>query len=231
MANNLHEGHRQRIIKEYLSVGWNEHTPEHKILETLLFYCVPRVDTNPLAHELLNRFGNIANILDAPVEELCKFKGLSCHGAALLKMIIPVSKIYLKEKQEQAPDFADYDDIGDFLLERMSGLTEEKSAVLLLAPSGKFIDFKILSSGDVGSVGVSIRDLLKVCLDCHAEIIVLCHNHPGGVALPSGMDVAFTEHLIRALDNTGIRLIDHIIIADCDYISMSQSKEYSHLFT
>ena len=85
--DNLHEGHRDRIRQEFLQHGFDQNTPPHKILEILLFYCVQRADTNPIAHELINKYGSVAAVLDAPVEELAAFKGLSERSAVLLKLI------------------------------------------------------------------------------------------------------------------------------------------------
>ena len=72
-----HDGHRQRLKTEFLARP--DSFPDHKLLELLLFYANPRSDTNPLAHELIDRFGSLAGVLDAPVEELCKVKGVGEH--------------------------------------------------------------------------------------------------------------------------------------------------------
>ncbi len=80
-----HDGHRQRLKTEFLARP--DSFPDHKLLELLFFYANPRSDTNPLAHELIDRFGSLAGVLDAPPEELCKVKGMGKHGAVLLKTV------------------------------------------------------------------------------------------------------------------------------------------------
>ena len=68
----IHDGHRQRVKDRFCQEGL-DHFEEHQVLELLLFYCIPRVDTNPLAHKLLDHFGSLTNVLEAPVEELTEF--------------------------------------------------------------------------------------------------------------------------------------------------------------
>lgn len=68
-----HTGHRDRLRKEFMARP--ESFPDHKVLELLLFYVLPRQDTNPLAHDLLDRFGSLQGVLDAPPEALSQVKG------------------------------------------------------------------------------------------------------------------------------------------------------------
>ena len=110
--DNIHNGHRDRIRQEFLQHGFDQNTPPHKILELLLFYCVQRADTNPIAHELINKYGSVAAVLDAPLEELAAFKGLSERSAVLLKLIMPTARRYIYDKSAQKPTFASLDSIG-----------------------------------------------------------------------------------------------------------------------
>lgn len=230
MADNVHEKHRERVRKEFLENGINENTPAHKILEHLLFYCIPRIDTNPIAHQMIEKYGSISGVLDAPVEELADFKGMSERSAVLLKMIMPVARRYLYDKSVARKQFSSLDDIGKYILERYVGFTEEKAGILCLNAAGSLLGFTFISEGDISSVGISIRELIKIAIDLDATVVVLCHNHPSGIALPSGNDVALTEMAAQSLSYVGIRLLDHIITANGDFISMAQSSEYSHIF-
>lgn len=230
MAENLHKGHRERVLNDFLKNGFNEQTPPHKVLEFLLFYCVPRIDTNELAHELINKYGSVSGVLDAPIEELAKFKGLSLRGATLLKLIIPVSNIYRLEKADKIARFNSIGEIGKYLFERVRFFQTERFAVLILGADGKYKDFEILSNGDVNSVNISVRELLKLCLDKNGVIIAIAHNHPSGIAIPSSEDIALTRQLSEALSHAGLRLIDHIIAVNDDYVSMAESPEYSNIF-
>ncbi len=228
--SNVHDGHRERVRQEFLQHGFDCNTPPHKILELLLFYCVHRADTNPIAHELVKKYGSVAAVLDAPIDELASFKGLSERSAVLLKLIMPIAQRYIYDKQEQKPTFRSLDSIGKYMLGRFLGESKEKVAVTCLDTKGSMLDFSLLGEGDFDSVGVSNRALAKKALDCNAAAVVICHNHPNGVALPSDNDVEFTKQAAVALRGIGVQLIDHIIIADTDFVSMAQSEKYGYIF-
>lgn len=230
MDKNLHEGHRERIRGEFLQHGFDNNTPPHKILELLLFYCVQRTDTNPIAHELIAKYGSVAGVLDAPLEELAAFKGLSERSAVLLKMIMPIARRYLYDKSEQKPTFCSFDAIGKYILRRYIGETKEKIGVMCLDAKGSLIGFDFLSEGDLSSVGLSMRDLAKTALSGNATAAVLCHNHPNGIAVPSESDEAITKQAAETLSKIGVQLIDHIVVGDTDFVSMAQSEQYGYIF-
>lgn len=230
MDKNLHEGHRERVRQEFLQHGFSENTPPHKILELLLFYCVQRADTNPIAHELIAKYGSIAAVLDAPVQELAAFKGMSERSAVLLKLIMPTAQRYIYDKQEQKPTFCSLDSIGKYILGRYLGETQEKLGVMCLDAKGALLSFDFLSEGDISSVGMSSRELAKAVLKSNATAAVLCHNHPNGIALPSDSDVLLTKQAAETLSNIGVQLIDHIIVCDTDFVSMAQSEQYGYIF-
>jgi len=226
---NLHEGHRDRMKSEFLEKGLNGMQP-HRILELLLFYCVPRCDTNPLAHELINRYKTLAGVLDAPVDELLTFKGITKNNVGLLKMIVPLSRLYLQDKEAKITAFNSINEIGDYLLNRYFGFTEEKFGILCMDSSAKPLGFQIMGEGDINSVGVSTRNIIEYALSTKATSVVMVHNHPSGIALPSNQDIAITEQVKAALSHIGVKLVDHIIIAENDYISLYQTNKYKYIF-
>ncbi len=230
MGDNIHEGHRQRLKREFLNNGIDEKTPPHKILELLLFFCIQRSDTNPLAHELIEKFGSIAGVLDAPIEELTKFKGLTESNAILLKMIIPISRLYYIEKGNKDNAFLNIDEVGEFLIDKYRGFTVEKFSILTLDATGKKLSFDFLSEGDIDKVGISTRQIMKYAINANAVTVIIAHNHPGGTALPSATDIKLTRQLKTALSHAEITLLDHIVISNDDYVSMAQSREYEDIF-
>lgn len=230
MQENLHSGHRERVRREFLQHGFDRDTPPHKILELLLFYCVSRADTNPIAHELIKKYGSVAGVLDAPVEELAAFKGLSERSAVLLKLIMPTARRYIYDKSERKPQFCGLDDIGKYVFGCYVGERREKAGVLCLDTSGRLLGFDFLGDGDLTSVSVSMRDLAKRVLDSSATAAVLCHNHPDGIAVPSENDVQFTVNAAETLSKIGVQLIDHVIVCDTDFVSMAQSEKYGYIF-
>ena len=90
---NVHEGHRDRLRQRFLQEGL-ENFQDHNVLELLLFYSIPRKDTNEEAHNLINRFGSLSGVFDASFEELCEVKGIGENSAALIKIMPELFKKY-----------------------------------------------------------------------------------------------------------------------------------------
>lgn len=230
MEENLHEGHRDRIRKEFLQHGFDKNTPAHKVLEILLFYCVPRADTNPISHELIKKYKTVAGVLDAPIEELAAFKGMSERSAVLLKLIMPTARRYMYDKSEEKPTFSGLDRIGEYIFKHYIGINREKFSFMGLDVRGKLINFEFIGDGDISSVGVSMRNLAKIALNSGSTAAVIAHNHPNGIAVPSENDVKITGEIAQLFSKLDIRLIDHVIISDSDFVSMAQSEKYGFLF-
>ena len=90
---SIHDGHRQRLKQRFLEEGLESFT-DIQVLELLLFFSVPRQDTNPIAHALLDHFGSLYQVLEAPVEELRKVKGVGDQSALLLSLMNDVARYY-----------------------------------------------------------------------------------------------------------------------------------------
>ncbi len=230
MSNNLHEGHRERVLKEFLENGFNEKTPEHKMLELLLFYSIPRKDTNELAHLLIDTFGSLDAVLEAPVEQLVKVKGIGEKTAALIKLILPFASRYTSKKINDKKEFRTSDQLGEFLIAKYMGFTKETFAITSLNAKGKFLGFDVLSIGDVTSVELSVRRVIETVIKRNPACVVMSHNHPAGSALPSADDIRLTANISDTLENINVKLLDHIILCNNDYVSMSQSKEFDYIF-
>ena len=113
--------------------------------------------------------------------------------------------------------------MGAYLLERFAGETHEVVYQLCLDRKCKLLACKRLGEGGIASSGLDIRKLMENAILTSASTVILAHNHPSGVALPSDDDCAATEAARRALDTIGVTLADHIIVADNDFVSMAQS--------
>lgn len=230
MEQNLHQGHRERLRTEFLNLKENQTMHDHKLLEMLLFYAIPRKDTNPIAHELLNAFGSFAGVLDAAPEDLIKIKGMTRNAAVLIKSILPLSRAYIESKSDMSHRFKTLEEIGKYFISKYLGIKYETVSMLCLNGKGEYLGFKFISNGDLDSTGISIRTVLEQVIKTSATAVVIAHNHPSGIALPSAQDIAITKMVADALNTISVSLADHIIIADNDYVSMAQSSKYSHLF-
>lgn len=230
MGKGIHDGHRERVKQEFLKNGFNENTPPHKILEMLLFYGIARKDTNEIAHDLINRFGSVSGVFEAPVEELVKVNGVSLHTASLLKLMIPIIRCYVAEKNEKKINYSNIDDVCDFLLQQYISYTKEVFSVVSFSGSGRMLGFDVLGEGNVSEVNISIREVVETVLKRKAVCVVIAHNHPDGVAVPSREDVAVTRNIKNALSHINIKLVDHIVIGGDDYVSLAQSRLFCDIF-
>ncbi len=222
MKDNVHAGHRLRAKRRFLQEGL-EGQPVHNILELLLYYGVPQKDTNELAHALENQFGSLAGVLDAPVEELKKVKGVTEHIAVLLKLIPAVCSRYYEEKADLSGADNVMEVIAQKLVARYIGKTTEIVYLVCLDNRLKTLFFGPISEGSTDAVNILTRKIVEIALRHNASGVVLAHNHPGGLAIASRADIFTTVRLYEALKPISIKLMDHIIVSGDDYTSMLQS--------
>ncbi len=228
--NNPHKDHRKRVRKEFLENGFSEATPPHKILEMLLFYGIPRKDTNEIAHALLNRFGSVTAILEASHSELMQVEGIGENAAALIKLILPICRLYEGSRSDQGVTVKSLDSLCDFVMRKHLGYTKEVFALTTFNNRGKMIAFDILTQGVSNQVGVSTRLVIEKVIERKAVAAVISHNHPSGNALPSPSDISTTERIASALAHINVELWDHIIVGDDDCVSMAQSQKFQYIF-
>lgn len=226
-----HAGHRKRLRNEFTNASEIDGLPEHNLLEMLLFYGIPQRDTNELAVQLIDQFGSFAGVFDADVEDLATVKGMTRNAACLIKLVMPVAKAYLESREEGKFDaLHTREEIGSYLLTKYLSVKTENLTMLCLNRAGKVLSFSVLAEGDVDSVGISVRSVLEQVMRTSATAVVLAHNHPSGIALPTPADIRMTEMVAAALKTISVNLVDHIIIADGDYVSMAQSSKFRHIF-
>ena len=218
----IHDGHREKMRQRFLKSGLDAFA-DHEALELLLYYAIPRRDTNPIAHALMERYGSLSAVLAAPVEDLKKVEGVGESAAILLKL---APQLYRKAKMsdaEQETILSSVERVGAYLLDRFAGEKNEVVYQLCLDRKGKLLVCKKLGEGGVASADLDIRRLVENALLTGASAVVLAHNHPSGVALPSRDDYAATDRAKTALAVVGVALTDHIIVADGDFVSMADS--------
>ena len=221
----IHDGHRQRLKDRFSREGLDNFN-ELQVLELLLFYCIPRVDTNPLAHRLLDRFGSLSQVMEATEAELMKVPGLGPNAATFLNLVTAVGRYYLVNRSAQLTILNTTEKCGQYLIPHFYGRRNETVFLLCLDAKCKMLCCKEIGEGSVNSAGIPVRRIVETALGANATTVVLAHNHPSGLALPSGDDVRTTHRVAAALDTVEITLADHIIVADDDFVSLVQSGCY-----
>lgn len=222
---SIHDGHRQRLKTRFLEEGL-DNFDEVNVLELLLFYCIPRKDTNPIAHALLEHFGSLAQVLEAPVEELVKVGGISDNAATFLSLSTAVSRYYMICQTKPGKVLLNTEQCGAYLLPYFVGRRNETVYLLCLDAKCKVLCCKEVGEGSVNSAAISVRRIVEVALGANATTVVLAHNHPSGLAFPSGDDIQTTRRVAAALRTVEINLADHIVVADNDFVSLAQSHYY-----
>lgn len=220
---NIHAGHRQRLRKKFLQSGADSLEP-HELLELLLFYAIPRANTNPTAHMLLDQFGSLKNVLSAPVEDLARVEGLGESSAVLLALVARLYCRAMVDSIEECRNILDTTErLGHYCIALLSAESREVMYQICLDAKGRLLKRFRVNEGSTSGVDFDVRKIVVNALGSNASMVVLTHNHPSGVALPSDEDFAGTDMVREALDTISVRLVDHIIVADNDYISFRDS--------
>ena len=222
---SIHDGHRQRLKERFRQEGLDGFN-ELNALELLLFYCVPRCDTNPLAHRLLDHFGSFSAVLDASPEELEQVEGVGHNISTFLSLILQSQRYYFNNKNKDVKALSTVRQCGAYLAPKFIGRNNEMVYLLCLDSKCKVLCCKELGEGSVNSAGVPIRRIVDVALKANAATVVLAHNHPGGLAAPSIDDKFTTERVAQALSAVDVVLIDHLVFADGEYVSLAESGYY-----
>ena len=212
-----HQGHRERM-RERLVATSPSGFADHELLEMLLYYTNARRDTNEIAHSLIEAFGSIEGVLDADRDRLLSVFGVGEQSALLFALVGELSRRYLTEKMTDTKGGRQMLDTPDrlaaFLAPRFVGATKEMALALLLDNSMLPLDCFPVGEGTVSGVTLSARVIAERAYTKHAAAVVLAHNHPGGVAVPSSDDVNATQRIKEALELLGIPLIEHFVFSD-----------------
>ena len=116
----IHDGHREKMRQRFLKGGLDSFA-DHEALELLLYYAIPRRDTNPIAHALMERYGSLSAVLTAPVEDLQRVAGIGESAAVLLKLAPQLYRKARLSDAEQETVLSSVERVGAYLLERFAG--------------------------------------------------------------------------------------------------------------
>lgn len=216
-------GHRTRIRGKYYRLG-PEAFDDYELLELLLSYALPRRDVKPLAKQLLQKYDSLGKLIDTPVDELAKIKGLGNNSALLLKLVKDLAIRYLEQDIQSEDIMNTPGKIANFARARLGGMNVEAMMVLFLNTQNTLIDHEIISEGTLDQVNVYPAEIARKALLYHAKSIILCHNHPGGLVRPSEEDIALTRQLRDILRTINIFVLDHIIVSRFNVFSLRREQ-------
>lgn len=208
----MHEKHRQRMKERFLRSGGDGFAP-HELLEMILYYSNPRGNTNPTAHELLERFGSIKGVLEAPVDELIEVNGVGMHTAVLLHLIPELMRRCARDGEKRGTIYSTLSKIGTYIYPRFIGVDQEKLYMMLFNNRMEMLDCILISDGVVNVSEVPARKMIELCIRKKAANVVIAHNHPDGMAYPSENDLSVTMSFYETFRSIGINLIEHLVIS------------------
>ena len=214
---NPHEGHRSRMRKMVAENGFSSLLP-HQALEFLLFYGIPRKDTNEIAHELLRRFGSFEQVINADISSLLQVKGMTYNAAQLLH-ILPDAFSYYHKCTLSTKIILGPETLLPYLKSLFIDREDECMYLICMGARRQLLHADLLSDGSYDSVQVSLKRIVDLAIKHDAKHLILAHNHPSDNIQPSYADSVSTTKLRDALYSLEIDLMDHIIVGRTAYYS------------
>ena len=221
MNNNVHEGHRKRVTQRVLNHGFGSLTNIEKI-EFLLYFTRPRINTNPLAHALLDHFGSLTKLMEASPYDLMKVDGIGQNSALLLSSILPLMKEYLIDSMGPKLTLKNSNEIRHYFEALCMGNKYECAYALYLDKSMHVLKVDKLSEGTLDSTQIYTDKIVEGALLYGAYYVVLGHNHTSGYIMPSPNDIKTTQAVVDALFTIRKYLLDAIIVDHTNSISFAE---------
>ena len=206
-----HNEHRKRHRKRFIEAAGDGFS-DHELMELLLFYAIPRKNTNKIAHELCERFGSFEKVMDASIDELTSVKDIGTNSAVLIKVVATMARKYVEEKSKAPRRIETLEKAVDYGRNRIFGSIKEVVYATFTDNALNVIDTCLVSVGTLSEAKPLIRNIIELCIVKRASAVVLFHNHPHGGTEASEADINFTNLLERELDMLGINLVEHIVI-------------------
>ena len=174
-----------------------------------------------IGRDLLLEYGSLRRILTADQKQLCMAEGLGPVRYAALQAAMEIGRRYLDQSLRKQGPLSSPEQASDFLTHQLRDRQQEVFAVIYLNARHHVIDYRELFVGTLNGASVHPREVVKSVLKANASAVILAHNHPSGVAEPSDADANITLRLRESLALIDVRLLDHLVIGDGEYVSMS----------
>lgn len=226
---NVHAGHRERVRENVLKNGF-EQLEDHRLLELLLFYSIPREDTNELAHRLLNEFDSLAGVVKASPKQLERVIGVGRNTAVMLSGMGELCVRVLKEGNIKKTPYLNNAELINLVKSHYISESKERFLVVCFDSGFRLKLVEFVSEGDSVKVDFDIKKLVSIILDCDASYVVIAHNHPDGDSFPSGADIDVTSSISVMLRRIKVALFDHIILGEKTHFSMREHDAFASYF-
>ena len=222
--NSPHAGHRQRMRARFRESGFRSFS-EHEVLEYILYYAIPRADTNVLAHRLLRAFGTLRDVLGAAPLDLLQVEGVGQSAVDVICMYRELGGA-LDRLADPPADLKSYASRRGYFYRLLKGENEEAVYLACLDDRDRVIATIRLADGLPDRVLLEQDKLIRAAVMHHCSRVILAHCHPRGTLYPSEQDIRASIGIARSLQISGIMLIDHIIVSKEDALSMAESGSF-----
>lgn len=207
----MHEGHRERMRDRLYFHG--DSMSDHELLETLLFFVIPRKNTNPVAHELLDRFGSLEALFSAEPAAIEQVAGVGKKSAEFIRLVgLMCGRI--RNSKAKAKRLTNFSEIAAFARSRFQGKDGEILEVYCLSAGGALLSIKTYESGNFTKVAIDSKSLSSLLVTVRPAYILVAHNHPSGKCEPSAIDDAAVERIYQVCRINGVALSDCLIFSE-----------------
>lgn len=222
MASQDGKGHRIRVKQRFAREGDFSSFHPHEVLEFLLFFALPQGDTKPLAKALLERFGTLSAVLEAPMEELIKAPGVGTHTAMMLSMQTALFRYYMQDRWGSRVNLQRPLDAAEYCVAHFIGKRYEELIMICLTTGYDVVHVATLATGTINEISVYPRLVVESAIRHQAQAVILAHNHPGGSRYASAQDIELTNTITESLANIGVRLLDHFVVVGGESLSIRE---------
>ena len=214
-----YHGHRKRLRERFMRT-WPDGLPDYELLELLLFNAIPYVDVKPLAKKLLETFGSLNAVINAPDDRLLAIDGVDRWVLLQFRLVDAMAIRLARSTIADRCALASYSAVVAYCRTTTAWRDVEHVRALYLDSANALIEDVKLGEGTVTQVMVHPREVARRGLALNATGLILVHNHPGGDPTPSDADIDMTRRIRQACDTVNIRLFDHIVIGRGAELSM-----------
>ncbi|MBO5938031.1 MAG: RadC family protein [Clostridia bacterium] len=223
MDKKLHLGHRGRMRLKFIKDP--SLLENHEIMELLLYYAIPRKNTNEEAHRLIKKFGSFRRVFDADQQQLEEVEGIGENASFFLRLISEGISRYSQDAHFITHPLTSRAALMEYLCSLFIGESKEKVYLILLSSSGKILKTEVVGSGFAGCSEISIQKMNALAVESGAASAVLAHNHPDGIPIPSQQDIITTQKIQLIFKQLGVTLIDHFIVVDNECVPILRNDK------
>ncbi len=190
-----------------------------------------------ILNKLEDKYSDVSSVLSAGYDSLMQIEGMGVNSAVLLSSIYPMISKAKSFDFERNKSFDNAERAGEYFINKYIGVKDETVYLLLLDGKKRFIDCVHIATGSVCESYIPKRKIAELALLKNAEYFIIAHNHPGGTVSPSVEDVTVTESLNAMAQSIGVCFLEHILVADSDYIPLmlyvdsERGSTYSEFYT